>query len=118
MVKLIALPWKARVIPFHHTRSLLAVCISCAREGQAEAYKPAHSGPSTCPQDAAVAARFAVIRCAVRQTGKPDDNREDRRSGNDQGICSDLNFRLRRHFLLDFRIKIHFCLSRIDFDDQ
>lgn len=78
----------------------------------------AHTGLSALCLDSAVAARFAVIRCAVRQTGKPDDSREDRRSGKDQGICSDLNFRLRRHFLLDFRIKIHFCLSRIDFDDQ
>ena len=26
------------MIPFHHTRSLLAVCISCASEGQAVAY--------------------------------------------------------------------------------
>ncbi len=78
----------------------------------------AHSGPSSCSKVAAVAARFAVIRFAVGQTGKPVDKCEDKRSDKDQGICSDLNFRLRCHFLLDLRVKVHVCLGGINFDDQ
>ncbi len=33
-------------------------------------------------------------------------------------VRSDLNFRLRCHFLLDFRVKVHVCLGSINFDDQ